>query len=272
MIAARICGYPAIGLANLLSEYFEVKVDKRHQHDNWGARPLSDESLRYAQKDSHYLPALRDHLNRDLKRNGHLTEAHEIFEDATYVKDANHRAFDPDGFWRIGTPHSLTRQQMAILRELYLLRDRIARRRDLPVFKIFSSRVLVSVAEASPRSLKDLRSIRGMSPVQIRRYGKRILQAVERGRASPLPDPPRHQPPDPVVTERYAALHTWRKERAQQRGVESDVIVSKDTLWTLAHRVPTSLDEMQSIRGLGPWRMETYGPELLDVLMGAISE
>ena len=58
-------------------------------------------------------------------------------------------------------------------------------------------------------------------------------------------------PADPVVVERYTALREWRKTRALERGVESDVIISKDALWTLAERAPDSLDEMDDVPGLG---------------------
>jgi ribonuclease D len=68
------------------------------------------------------------------------------------------------------------------------------------------------------------------------------------------------------VTERYAALREWRKGRASARGVESDVIVSKNVLWTLAQEAPQSIDELQGIPGLGPWRLSAYGAELLELL------
>jgi superfamily II DNA helicase RecQ len=68
------------------------------------------------------------------------------------------------------------------------------------------------------------------------------------------------------VIERYNALREWRKSRADARGVESDVIISKNVLRALAEKVPHSLDEMEQIPGLGPWRLSQYGSELLGVL------
>jgi ribonuclease D len=62
------------------------------------------------------------------------------------------------------------------------------------------------------------------------------------------------------------ALHLWRKEKALRRGVESDVIVSKQTLWDIAERAPTTLDELRSVDGLGPWRLANYGQEILQIL------
>src|SRR3972149_9442107 len=41
MQAARILGYPAVGLDRLLGDKFGVKMDKRHQKADWAARPLS---------------------------------------------------------------------------------------------------------------------------------------------------------------------------------------------------------------------------------------
>ncbi|MBZ0277022.1 MAG: HRDC domain-containing protein, partial [Anaerolineae bacterium] len=64
----------------------------------------------------------------------------------------------------------------------------------------------------------------------------------------------------------YTALLDWRRERARQRGVESDVIISKRALWAIAGRKPHTLDELSGIRGLGAWRLATYGEEMLAIM------
>jgi ribonuclease D len=251
----------------MLEEYAGIKLDKRHQRDNWGKRPLSADSLRYAQMDTHYLPYLRDAFFNHLLKLNRLAEAEEAFAEVCDLPAADAHEFDPDGFWKIGQPNSLKRREMLILRELYLLREEFARRRDVPPFKVFTNNTLVALARAMPTSLRSLKSVRGITPRQARRYGREILEAVARSQASTeLSNPPRPEIPDPVVSERFAALHTWRKERALQRGVESDVIVSRNTLWDVAHKAPMTLDELQDVRGMGPWRLATYGEEILSVL------
>jgi ribonuclease D len=156
---------------------------------------------------------------------------------------------------------------MAVLRELYLLREQLAEERDCPPFKSVGDRVLVALAETAPSSMRSLKQVKGLAPSQVQRYGEPILQAVARGGHAPVPHvPPRPPEIDVVVMERFTALRDWRRLRAEQRGVESDVIVSKDALWGLAFKAPQTLDEMRSIRGLGPWRIETYGAEILDVI------
>jgi ribonuclease D len=272
MVAARICGVKAIGLGALLGSHFGVKLDKSHQRDDWGRRPLSSASLSYAQMDTHYLPQLRDYFSQELTKLKHLPEAQEAFEELARVSAATSRRFDPEGFWTIGFPAELTRREMSILRELYILREDIAQERNCPPFKVFTNPVLVAIAQQEPQNLYYLRQVQGLSPTFVRRYGERILRAIEAGRSNRLPAPPQHHRPDPVLAERYAVLHQWRKARAERRGVESDVIISKQTLWELARIAPKTIVEMAAIQGLGPWRLETYGAELLDVIARFLSD
>lgn len=266
MVAARICGHKAIGLDKLLAQYVGVTVNKNHQRDDWGQRPLSDESLLYAQIDTHYLPVLRDQLQAELARLDALTEAQETFAEYAQVGPLNHQ-FDPDGYWRIGLPADLHRRQMAILRELYLLREAIAQERDTPPFKVFGDKTLVAITQVAPTGTHQLRGVIGMSESQIRRYGRQIIQAVERGWRGPLPLPPPPPSLEPLVAERFNALRAWRKTRAEARGVESDVILTKDALWALAYRAPVQFDDLEGIHGLGPWRRAEYGQDILDVLL-----
>ncbi|MBC8171945.1 MAG: HRDC domain-containing protein, partial [Anaerolineae bacterium] len=235
MIAARICGYRQVGLNNLLALHFGIDVDKSHQRDNWGERPLPEDSLRYAQMDTHYLPALHDLLYNELVERGHIDEALETFQEmGETIPPHDGRNFDPDGYWKIGQPNRLSSSEMGILRELYYLRETIAHDHDLPPFRIFSNQAMVDVAKRMPYSPRDLARIHNLPPAQVRRYGEQILEAVKRGREISLPQAPFYRPPPADISDRYTALHTWRKNRAIQRGVESDVIVSRQTLWSLA--------------------------------------
>ncbi|MEO8612813.1 MAG: HRDC domain-containing protein [Chloroflexota bacterium] len=264
MVTARIIGHKFIGLNRLLGEYLSVEADKSHQRDDWGQRPLTEEGLRYAQMDTHFLPELRDILLAQLDEKGLLTEARETLAEACDVPVIVNE-FDPDGYWRIGTPADLSRRQMAILRELYLLRDRLARERDCPSFKVFNDQVMIAIAENAPTATNELHRIKGMSGQQVRRYGRQLLQAVERGRRSPTPHPPARPPDlDPDLVERFTVLREWRKLRAEQRGVESDVIISKEALWAVASKLPTTIEDLSDIEGLGPWRLSAYGEELVD--------
>jgi ribonuclease D len=107
-----------------------------------------------------------------------------------------------------------------------------------------------------------------MSQGQIRRYGHQILQVIQEGQRAPLPTKPRQKRRKPpiAVSNRYEQLTQWRKERAQDRGVESDVIMSREALWDLAKANPRSEADLADIDSIGPWRRETYGAEIVRLL------
>ncbi len=266
MFAARLVGRKAFGLGALLGEFFAIQTDKRFQRADWSLRPLPADQLQYAQQDTHYLPALRDYLAAEIVAAGRQDEANEVFEALTQVQAAV-SAFDADGFWRINSARDFNRRQMAVLRELYLLRDELARRRDNPPFKIMGDDTLTALVLADPHTTADLFAGRELSPNQARRYGGEILAAIARGQNAKLP--PRPQRPgrvDPMVQARYDALHQWRKVRAQERGVESDIILGKEAMWALARNPPTHLHDLTGVPGLGDWRRGTYGNDLIRIV------
>jgi ribonuclease D len=269
MVAARICGVKQIGLNHLVQAYIGVELDKAHQRDNWGRRPLSASSLRYAQFDTHYLPQLHDLLLAELEARGHLEEARETFDDLTRMTPAHvGRAFDLDGFWKIGHPARLSGQQMAVLREVYLVREALAEDADIPPMNVVQNRTLIELAQKQPSTRDELRSVFGLSANGIRKYGDSFLDAVKRGKDAPIPRRPDIEQTPPDIADRYTALHGWRKKRAETRGVESDVIVTKTTLWSLAYKAPSTMEDLEDIEGLGPWRLNAYGPEILGVIAG----
>lgn len=266
MWAARILGYRRYGLASLLKKFYQVKLNKRFQKSNWCKRPLSQAQLKYAQLDTHYLLQLRDHLAAELKAAGREEEARETFAEQTHVTPSNNQ-FDPNDFWSISGAHDLSRQQQAILKALNIYRDQEARRRDKPLFKVFHDETLLQLAKYIPQNPEQLRQIHGMSSGQMRRYSKQLLNIIEE--AKEAPPPPRlkrnKRPPDEVL-ERYEKLHHWRKVSARARGVESDVIISRDALWAIAKANPQTIGELAQIDEVGKWRRQTYGQKILDVL------
>ena len=266
MIAARILGLKAVGLGNLLETHFGVRQDKRFQRANWALRPIPPDQLAYAQQDTHYLPVLRDVLHEMLEQGGHVDEAREAF-DLLADTAPSERTFDPEAYWSISAARDLDRRRMAILRELYLWREQAAEARDVPPFKIVGDEGLVVLTCSDPADVNDLALLRGVGPALARRYGGAVLQAIQRGRDGGLPRrPERGERMDPATQARYNALRDWRKGRAAQRGVESDVIIPKDAIWSLARQPVQTLDELAHVPGMGPWRCASYGVELIQLL------
>lgn len=265
MWAARILGHTKYGLANILQSLYNVKLNKRYQRANWCKRPLTPAHLTYAQHDTHFLLDLREHLFTELESQGRIAEAYETFAEQSRVELPDH-SFSTSDFWSISGASDLNRRQQAILRELAIFRDEEARRRDQPHFKVFSDRTLLEIAQRAPRYQEQFNPVHGMSQRQIRRYGYKLIQVVERGRQAPLPTYKRNPRPPDAVLSRFDRLHKWRKLRARARGVESDVIVSRDAIWEIAKHKPDSMAALAELGVLGQWRLREYGEDILAIL------
>jgi ribonuclease D len=273
MIAARILGWKNVGLGNILQEHFGVTLNKKMQRADWGRRPLSAEQISYAREDTHYLLALRELQAAELTRLDRMEEAREEFERLTHVEPASHR-FDPDAYWNIAGARDLDRVGLGVLRELSRFRDFQARKENRPAFKIMADKTMLEIAASRPASAHELGAVKGVTEYTTQKFGQGILGAVARGLAEPqktIPRPhSRGQPPlDNGARERLGRLKEWRKQRAQSRGVEPDVIVSNDVLFAAARRVPRSVEALVTTCELGKWKAQAYGQEILSVLNGS---
>jgi ribonuclease D len=266
MWAARILGWPRVGLADVLQDTFSVHTNKRYQRYNWGKRPLDSQALAYACLDTHYLLPLR-YLQADaLAQKGRREEAREVFDQLAATESASH-PFDPENFIHVKGAFDLSGRERAILRELYIWRDGEARRQNQPLFKVLTDHTLSALAQAQPHTVEGLAGVGDLKPHHVRRYGRCILQAVERGmRARPPKPPPLSPRHSEEEVARFEALRAWRKRVAEKRGVEADVVVGNGVLWALAEQNPHALEDLNHIAGLGPWKRRAYGAEILAVI------
>jgi len=264
MLAARILGRKEVGLGSILETDFNLQVDKRHQRANWGQRPLPDYLLDYARQDTHYLIPLQQMFERQLDEKGLLPLAQEDFNRLCRV-EANPENGKTD-CWRVNGVHQLSPQQIAVLQELCLYRDEVARIRNRPLFKVISDSTLVAIAGTCPRNENELKALPGMTHHQLNRHAKALLQAVQRGlKAEPI-HPPRNIRPDDRYLARVEALKQWRKQKARELEVESDIVLPRDLLHQLASRNPLEPKALAVCLSDVPWRLGRYGDEILKVL------
>ena len=269
MSAARTLGWPKVGLADILASHFGATLNKKYQRADWKRRPLTPEQLDYARFDTHYLVALRDKQLEALTASGQWPEAHEEFERLARLGGGERAAPDPAAFWRVKGARELAPAQAAILAAVFAYREQQAERLDCPPFKVMGEATLLELARRAPRDAAELQAVPGMTPDQIRRYAQGLLPAIEQGRQAPPQYAPAVDREPDEVQDRYDRLHTWRKNRARVRNVESDVILPRTALWDLARRPPRTHEDLAQIADFGPWRRQTYGAEILALLSRA---
>ncbi len=266
MQAARILGYKFVGLDNMLAEKFSVKVDKRHQKANWGARPLTPEQLDYASKDTQYLIGLRDILEKELREAGRWGLAQDDFLLACSV-DLPKEKQNGSSWKRFSSRKNISQRELTILSELTKCRDTIAEKLDRPPFKVITNNMLLDVAKNIPEKDVDLAGL-GLSQKQIRLWGDQILTAARRGVEAPLVKLEQTKRPKDSTIKRLEKLKAWRKKSAEEIKVESDIILPKRFLGVLSENPPRSLDELKSIMHESPNRFNTFGDQIIQLIGG----
>ncbi|HEY3176306.1 MAG TPA: HRDC domain-containing protein [Candidatus Polarisedimenticolia bacterium] len=273
VVAAQLLGYHATGLAAMLDRHFGLKVSKTLQRDEWFRRPLTEEQITYALTDTRYLLPLRSILKAELESMGRLSWAEEEFT-AVARREWTREPFSPGDFWKIRGAREVTRQEQAILRELAVARDRLARESNRPPFKVVSDAVLLSLAKLKPRTPLALKKVRGISPLMLRRLGDDLLAAVNQGLNAegaevdlPLRTPRRRQ--DPGASRRLEALKAWRKHKATELHLDPGVLSPLSILQEVAGSNPKTVEDLMAIPDLSRWRAQEFGPEWIKAMAKA---
>jgi DNA helicase-2/ATP-dependent DNA helicase PcrA len=66
-----------------------------------------------------------------------------------------------------------------------------------------------------------------------------------------------------------AELRTWRREESGRRGVPAYAVLTDAALEAVAERAPRTEEELLAVPGIGPAKVASYGPSLLEILAAA---
>jgi len=250
-----------------------VDPGKSRQKDDWSRRPLTAEQETYALNDVLHLNALRERLTEDLRARGRLAWLEE--ECAALAAIAvPARVIDPDAYLELKGTKDLDRRGLAILRELYRERERLALELDRPPFMLLSHDTLVLLAARRPLDAAKLLEVPGCTVKVERRFGAVILGAIARGLEVPDDELPVRTPkPRPHVSgpvrRRIENLRAWRTKAAAAIGLDPGFFFPQRLIDRLAADPPADAEALARIDGVRRWRAEVGGPELLQALRTA---
>jgi len=265
-VAAQLLGIRAFGLAALLERFFGVKLDKKHQRADWSMRPLTAGMLDYAAQDTEHLLDLRQRLGNELEKLGRSSWAREEFSrlEGTRWAEEDGR----DAFLRVKGARDLNRRQLAILRELVIWRDALARTMDRATFRVVSNETLLEIARVTPTARAQLSAVKGMPRGILESRAQEMLDAVARGTEVPeaqLPRFPRAQrwERDPDFDEVVARLKTVRDAAAARLDLDPGVLCPRERLEAVARRRPASVEELADVPELRRWQIEQLGEDFV---------
>lgn len=264
MICAQLLGYSAIGLAALLEKHFGLQVDKAHQRADWAMRPLPKDMLEYAAMDTRHLIALAGKMKEELIALGRWEWALEEF---TRLEQVRYRENDEDVEpWRkVKNLGNLDRRSLAIFRELYAWRDRVARTADRPPFKVIGNDALIEIAKAKTASLGELSRIKGVARYHLDRYGREIAAAIRGPLELPDSDLPEKNEPKPWLRDRALESRIDRLKKVRDRvatdlKIEPSVLAPRHVLTTVATNGNLDAPAMRE------WQKRLIGNDLLKAL------
>jgi len=276
MVCAQLLGYPAIGLAALVERHFGVVLPKDEQRSDWSRRPLSEKQLSYAASDVLYLIKLAEKLEKELRKAKRLDWAVDDFETLCGRRWPD-REFDKLGYLRIKGARSLDPVDLAVLRELFLLRDKRAREIDRPPFKVLGNRTLLEISRAHPTDLDTLAEIKGVSDLILKRLGKDLVAAVKKGLRKPHGPIPKLETTvrrrlDKRTEKRLAVLKDWRGPRAEALKLDPGVLCPNAALESIASANPENAEDMKALTELKSWFVREFASEIIGVLERHASE
>ncbi|MFA5516661.1 MAG: HRDC domain-containing protein [Desulfuromonadales bacterium] len=268
MISSQFLGEEKIGLADLLNKYYGVELDKQYQRADWAIRPLTQPMIRYAAEDTRHLHRLAHLLEEKLRAKERLDW---VAEEFAILETARFQEQEGPFFLRFKGAAGLDRRQLAVLEELLQWRDREARRRDAPPYKVIGNKSLLELAKTQPRRLPELVGVEGISPRLADRYGRDLLHGIETALALPeqeLPIVPRgeRRVRDPQLEKGMAALKGWRQRKAAELEMDAGVLINNALLEEIVRRAPTSLAALAAIPGMKTWQKQVLGGEIIEAL------
>jgi ribonuclease D len=283
-VAGRLLGCPRVGLAAMVESMLGLGLEKTHSAADWSTRPLPAEWLRYAALDVEVLVELRDVLAQQLTDQGKLEWARQEFGAVLAAQPHPPRA-DP---WRrtSGIHRVRNRRGLAIVRELWIERDKIARRRDLSPTKVLPDSAMIEASRTLPADLAALAAIPGFTGRGGRRHQPEWLRAMERARALPdraLPlasappgegPPPAHRWPerDPEAARRLTAARAVVAAIADSHNLPTENVLPPDAVRRLAWQPPADLSAPAvgadlAAYGARPWQIELTSVPLTRALL-----
>ena len=266
-VAAGFTGRGAqMGYEALLGDVLGVRLKKSASFTRWDKRPLTREQVQYAREDVLHIIQLADALQSELERLGRLQWAREECEFLESISDE--RDLDTV-FARLPRVGGLDPAIRAVARELVEWRETTARTQDKPVSSVLPDAPLIEVARRRPKDLDRLQQIRGLNESTLRRRGRDILAAVERGRErEPIPrDGDRPIPTDPLDSAAIALCEALTRTRTLEADLAYELVAARADLERSGKAVRTGAEE-PDVRTLRGWRRALVGAELLELLRG----
>jgi ribonuclease D len=280
-LGGRIAGLPRVGLGPLLEAHLGVLLAKEHSAVDWSVRPLPQDWLNYAALDVELLIELRNIIAQLLLDAKKLHWAEAEFA-AILAAPPSPPRVDP---WRrtSGMHKIRKRNQLAIIRSLWNVRNEIAAGQDVSPGKLLNDSAIVELAMNPPTNKREFDKV--LRPIGLRARWKDNLDiwlaTISTAVAMPENEHPEMRaagdsmPPTKIWKERFPekyAPFTHARAAVEARAAELNIpvenLIAPDVIRKLVWKLSPDVAKDALELGARPWQVA----EIADLVSAALLE
>ena len=285
-LAGRLAGFDRVNLAAMTQRLLGVGLAKGHGAADWSRRPLPAAWLNYAALDVEVLVDLRDAIAAVLAEQDKTAWAAEEFDYLRSTAGQSPPMTRRDRWRRTSGIHKVRNQRgLAAVRQLWIVRDEIAQRRDIAPGRILPDSAIIDAAAADPKTLDDLVALPIFGGKRQRRSASTWLAALQAARENPVPaeeaEAPNGPPPParwlrrrPEAAARLDAARAALRELSERVGVPTENLVTPELVRRLCWdwEAPAdgdaraAIDQFLASGQARNWQRELTVPVLADAL------
>jgi ribonuclease D len=232
-IAAGFLGHGTPSLQTITERMLHLRLPKGDRLTDWSRRPLSETQLSYAASDVAHLLELADDLLEHLDERGRRAWAEQECADLLQRERGNQ---DPDtAWWRLRDSRQLRGASRGVAQSVAGWRERQAMQRDIPPRFVLPDLSLLSIAQRPPKTLEELREVRGLDGRHLKGVGEQLLAAVAAGRHLPEAElrVPRTEEVGKDLRPAVALAAAWVAQMAKELHIDAGLLATRSDLVAL---------------------------------------
>lgn len=262
-IGAGFIGFRTPSLAALHERLLGVALPKEARLSDWLQRPLPESMLAYAAADVERLLEISDILHDELRTRGRLEWAEE--ECALLLDRAEVGRASENAWTRIKEVRRLEGRSRALAQAVAKWREEYAARQNQPVRHVLSDLGVAVIAQRMPKTLSQLRDIRGVEPRNLRKGAdKELLAFLDEIRKAKLDIEPTSKPLklDEALKPAVNLIVSWAAQHAAEADLDPALVATRSDIDALLRGDP-------ECRALHGWRADIVAAPVQQLLSGA---
>ena len=281
-LAGRLSGLTRVGLGYACESLLKIKLAKEHSAVDWSTRPLKADWLNYAALDVDVLPDLRDAFMELLEAQTKTIWATQEFEHLLGFKP---KAQDPEKWRGLSGLHLVKdRIQLAVARELWQAREKLAIEKDISPGRLLPDSAIVHAAKQSYTDISALTADSQFTGRASRVYKQLWWDAIQSGKSSQDLPPASLRPEGipnhrswptkfPEADRRLKVMRHFLNEHSVAHQLPIENMMHPEIVRKLAwHDCPTTEVAVHAATtefGARPWQADLCSAVLLEALRAA---